>query len=110
MNWPNKIDVTINLGAEDTEDRQETSATLLRSVTHYGDYGPMAEYESASGLRFWLDAEYYDQCKSRNVLPDIPMEVITKNAEIRSKLEYGQQALSDQAKKTETGLILPDGY
>ncbi len=106
MTWPHDIDCTIN----DGENKTETSAKLLRAVEAYGKFGPMAEYESAGGMRFWIEAEYMQTCQDTHQIPDIPIEVITKNAEIRNKLEYGNSLLVKQAVEETTGIILPPGY
>ena len=112
MNWQRKIDVTINYGEDDQgkSNRQETTAKLLRYVDHYGEYGPMAEYETASGQRFWITSELMEDCQQKKTLPDIPIEVIRKNAEIANKLQYGAEMLKLQQQKSESKLILPDGY
>jgi hypothetical protein len=112
INWPRKIDVTINYGedAKGDSNRQETSATLLRSVETYGEFGPMAEYESASGLRFWIEGEYFQTCQDTKKLPDIPIEVIAKNEAWYEKKEMGESLIAKQAVEKETGLVLPEGY
>lgn len=111
MNWPRKIDVTINYGSEDTDDRRETTATLLRAVETYGEFGPMAEYESASGSRFWIEGEYFKVCRDTNRLPDIPIEVIRKNEEWLQKKAMGERALKQQAAPaSQSGLILPPDF
>lgn len=110
MNWPNKIDVTINFGDKDTEKRVETNAKLLRYVADlYGQYGPHAEYETDAGQRFWIDGAYFQECQNKKTLPDIPIEVITDQQQRREKLAYGQTQLN-QKKPQDAGLILPDGY
>ena len=111
MNWPKKLDVTINYGENDQGEsrREEASATLLRSVERYNEYGPMAEYQTSSGSRFWVVYELIEQCQKTKTLPDIPIEVITQNEEWLQKKAMGERALKQQASE-QSGLILPPGY
>lgn len=106
MNWPSIMAVTIDSGEED---KLGVTAQLLRSVEHYGPYGPMAEYIDTQGRRFWIEAEYFQECKDNKVLPNIPIEVITRQEEIRQKLEKGMDAQRLQQLEQQTGLVLPHG-
>jgi hypothetical protein len=103
MNWSSIIAVNIDRGEGEID---ETTAHLLKHVTHYGDYGPMAQYESADGERFWIDAIYMQECIDNKTIATIPIEVITRNAEIQEKLDIGM----NQQRKQQTGLVLPDEY
>jgi hypothetical protein len=107
MNWPNSLDVIVEY---DDEDRKEKSSKLLRSVTHYGDYGPMAEYETSDGEKFWIDVALFEKSRDNKILPRIPVEVITRNAEIQHKLEDGMRQQYAIDRQQNTGLILPDGF
>lgn len=113
MNWPSIIAVNIDYGDGDDVDGdgiKETTAHLLQSRPHYGDFGPMAEYVSPDGERFWIVAEYMQECIDNKKLATIPIEVITKQEEIRKKIEYGNDQLYRQNKQAQTGLVLPDDY
>ena len=46
----------------------------------------------------------------KKTIPTIPIEVITRNAEIQQKIELGNAQLNRQQKQQQTGLILPDDY
>jgi hypothetical protein len=107
MNWPSILAVTIDSGEEE---KLGVTAQLIQSVEHYGDYGPMAEYEDTRGRRFWIEAEYFQECKDNKVLPNIPIEVITRQEEIRQKMETGMAAQRLRELEQQTGLVLPDGY
>lgn len=106
MNWPSIMAVTIDSGEED---KLGVTAQLLRSVEHYGPYGPMAEYIDTQGRRFWIEAEYFQECKDNKVLPNIPIEVITDQAARRERLEHAQADLNRQNVEQQTGLVLPHG-
>lgn len=104
MNWPKTLDVEIDLG----ETKLETSAKLLRKVETYGEYGPMAEYQSDQG-RFWIEGESMQVWQETKTIPKIPIEVIVKNEEWYAKKEMYEQAKAKEAVQ-ESGLILPAGY
>jgi hypothetical protein len=70
----------------------------------------MAEYESADGERFWIDAEYMLDCVENKKIATIPVEVITRNAEIQEKLELGMVQQLRTNKQQQTGLVLPDDF
>ena len=73
MHWSSIIAVNIDKGENDKGERiEETTAHLLRHVTHYGDYGPMAEYESADGEKFWIDGEYMAGMRGQENHPHHP--------------------------------------
>lgn len=112
MHWPSVIAVNIDYGPNEAEEPQieETTAHKLRDVTHYGDYGPMAEYESVDGEKFWIDGQYWQACVDNKTIPTIPVEVITRNAEIQEKIDLGNAQQRRQQKQVTTGLILPDDY
>lgn len=108
MDWPTKLDVVIEYDADRREDKH---STLIGHVKHYGwAYGPMARYETDDGEKFWLDGEYFLECKEKSLTPRIPIEVIKKDAAIQAKLAEGQRQLNQQKRQQDTGLILPDGY
>lgn len=108
MDWPTKLDVLIEYSEED---KREKHSTLLGARPNYGiAYGPMALYQTDDGEKFWIDGEYYAECKSSSKLPVIPVEVITKNEEIQRKLAEGQAQLQQEKKKADTGLILPNDF
>jgi hypothetical protein len=106
MHWSSVIAVNIDEG---NEEPRETYAHLLKYVNKYGEFGPMAHYETADGEKFWIDAEYMQECIDNKTIPTIPVEVITRNAEIQEKLEYGRNKLALQSVEQQTGLVIPDG-
>jgi hypothetical protein len=106
MDWPKSLDVVVEY---EEEKQVEKSAALLRSVENYGLFGPMAQYVTADGEKFWIVVEYLIECQGKKQLPKIPIEVITKQASIDRKLEYAKQTMNHQRKQQETGLVLPDG-
>lgn len=107
MDWPTKLDVLIEYS---DEDQREKHSTLLKHVSHYGwAYGPMALYQTDDGEKFWLDAEYYRECKETSKIVRIPIEVIKKNEAIQQKLAEGQYQLMQDQKKKSTGLVIPPG-
>lgn len=107
MDWPRTLDVLVEYS---DEDKKEKKARLLRSVPHYGYvYGPMAEYETPEGEKFWLEAEYLRECQESSKIVRIPYEVIRKNREIQEKLAAGQAQINKDHQQQETGITIPDG-
>jgi hypothetical protein len=107
MNWPNALDALIDYGEDD---QKEKKSSLIRSVPHYGPFGPMAEYITPDGEKFWVDGEYLKECQDKKTIVRIPVEVIRKNAEIQKKLDFGQRQINKQYQQEQSKLILPDTY
>lgn len=104
MDWPTKLDVLIEYSEED---EKEKHSTLLKHVPRYGFYGPMALYQTDDGEKFWVDGEYYKECKSTSKIVRIPVEVIKKNEDIQKKLEAGQAELEQDNRRRNSNLIIP---
>lgn len=100
MTYPKQIEVLVE------GDDKEVKAIRLHVSARYD----AAEYEDTTGRKFFIDRQYMEECQFGKKLIRIPLQVITKNEQMRARLEQAMAAQRKLAKKQETGLVLPDDY